>query len=41
MNFINIYFTSSKLAKKINENKMNAMLHFIYNKKIAAILVNH
>jgi 2-polyprenyl-6-methoxyphenol hydroxylase-like FAD-dependent oxidoreductase len=41
MNFINIYFSSRKLAEKINLSKNNAMVHFIFNKKIIGILVNH
>jgi len=41
MNFIDVNFRSSKLAEKITKASKNAMLHYIYNRKMAAILVNN
>jgi hypothetical protein len=41
MNFIDIHFYSKKLAEKIYYFKTNAMQHFIFNKKMIAILINY
>lgn len=38
MHFINIYFTSDKLANKFKDTQTYAMFHFIYNKKMVGIL---
>ena len=40
-NFINIHFKSNQLAEAIKQRNCHAMLYFIYNTKIATILVNH
>ena len=40
-NFINIHFRSKKLSDVIRQLNMHAMLYFVYNSKIATILVNH
>jgi 2-polyprenyl-6-methoxyphenol hydroxylase-like FAD-dependent oxidoreductase len=40
MGFVNIYFSSKKLAERIISTKSNAMLHFIYNSKMMAVLIN-
>ena len=41
MNIINIHFESKKFASKILEKNVPAMLHFVYNKTLPSILVNH
>lgn len=41
MNIVNIHFESRKLAEKILERNLPAMLHFVYNKTLPSILVNH
>ena len=40
-NFINIHFRSQELSDTIRRLNMHAMLYFVYNSKIATILVNH
>lgn len=40
MNFLNIHFTSDKLAEKFKQSKTSAMYHFIYNKRMIGILNN-
>ena len=39
--FINIHFRSQQLGEEIKKKNVHAMLYFIYNTKIATILVNH
>jgi len=39
--FINIHFKSKQLADAIKSKNIHAMLYFVYNTKIATILVNH
>lgn len=39
--FLNIHFKSKQLGDAIKRKNMHAMLYFIYNTKIATILVNH
>lgn len=39
--FINIHFKSKQLSEAIKKKNVHAMLYFIYNTKIATILVNH
>ncbi|CAI2361573.1 unnamed protein product [Moneuplotes crassus] len=39
--FINIHFRSKQLGDAIKKKNVHAMLYFIYNTKIATILVNH
>ena len=41
MKFLNIHFKSKKLTNYINKNKINAMLHFVYNSNICACLINY
>ena len=41
MDVINIHFRSKKLAEKLKQSNKHAMLHFVFNKKIVGILVNH
>jgi hypothetical protein len=41
LNIINIHFTSKNLANRLKKENRCAMLHFVYNKKMVGILVNH
>jgi hypothetical protein len=41
LHFVNVHFTSKKLAEMITQGGQDAMLHFVYNKDFPAVLVNH
>jgi len=38
--FLNIHFKSSELANFLNNNNLNAMLTFCYNKQVS-VMINH
>jgi hypothetical protein len=40
-NFINIHFSSAKLAERLRKEEKSAMLHFIFNASNVSVLVTH
>ena len=39
--FLNVCFTSKKLSRILQQRKLKAMLHFVYNSEVVGCLVNH